>query len=213
MSKVVLNSKELKKLLIKIRKEEAKLFSNRKTTEFIFFLILLYFIFVSVPILFLIKKRFKAKRLYLGHYHIPFKFFSIEVLETYIFRQKVYRIVDYFVITDLHLGLADYDKEQLEKLEEFLVDNKNIIILGDLTERFPKRELNKKEKKIIDLVLNKKDIIYIKGNHDPNFDKQVLFFFDKKNKILFIHGHQSYFLFFPRSFSDLIKLLNQKHKG
>ena len=120
--------------------------------------------------------------------------------------------MDYFVITDLHLGLADYDKEQLEKLEEFLVNNKNIIILGDLTERFPKRELNKKEKKIIDLVLNKKDIIYLKGNHDPNFDKQMLFFFDKKNKILFIHGHQSYFLFFPRSFSDLIKLLNQKHK-
>jgi len=210
---VVLNSKELKKLLIKIRKEEAKLFSSRKTTKFLFFLIFVYFIFVSVPILFLIKKRFKAKKLYLGHYHIPFKFFSIEVLETFIFRQKIYKIEKYLIITDIHLGLADYNEEQLKKLKEFLASNKNILILGDLTERFPKRRLNKKEKEIIDLILNKNDIIYIKGNHDPDFDKQVLFFFDEKNKLLFIHGHQSYFLFFPKSFFDLIKLLNQKHKG
>jgi len=165
----------------------------------------IYFFLVGLLILWLIKKKFKVKKVVIGHYHIPLKIGDFLILEAYLFRNKVYKFEDFLVITDVHLGLINYRDEELENLEYLL--NKKTIILGDFFEKRIRKELKKKELELFCKVLNNKNIVYIKGNHDPKVEKQVLYFIYKD--FLFTHGHIT---FFPLYFFDLLGILTQKRK-
>ncbi len=207
-----MNLKSLVELKNKVksleRKKERALFGSRKMTELFFWSTVIYFFLIVVPVLYLTKKRMKVKKIVIGHYHLPFKFGDIEVLETYIFRGKVYEFGEFKVITDIHLGLINYDDKRLKELLE-LVKKEKLIILGDLTEKYPVKKLDELEKEILNEVkrgVNEGRIILIKGNHDPKIDGQKLYFI--YDHFFFSHGHFSSFPFF---FSDFLKILNRKN--
>lgn len=165
----------------------------------------IYFFFVGLFILWIIKKRFGVKKVVIGHYHIPLKIKDFLVLEAYLFNNKVHKFDDFLVITDVHLGSANYKDEEFKELKSLM--EKNLIILGDFFEKRIKRKLKKEEIKILHKALNNRNVIYIKGNHDPKIEGQVWYFIYKDT--LFTHGHIT---FFPLYFFDLIKILSQRKK-
>jgi hypothetical protein len=183
-----------------------KLLKQKKLVLILVFFAYIYFFIVGIPILYLLKRRFKVKKIILGHYHIPLKIKDFIILEAYLFNNKVYKFKEFFVITDVHLGYAKYSKKELIKLEK-LIENNKLIITGDFFEKKVKRKLYKKEIEILNKILKNKNIIYIKGNHDPKIEGQLLYY--KYKDYLFIHGHVT---FFPRHFFDLVKVLTQKQK-
>ncbi|MEO2154395.1 MAG: metallophosphoesterase [Nanoarchaeota archaeon] len=186
-----------------LNKLSQKFHESEKTTYSLFYLLIAYHLIIFAIFVPLLKKKFKVKNIIIGHYHKEFNLGSLKILEAYYLNKKIYKVKNYYIITDVHLGLVNYSKEELkelkEKIEEIIKNNK-LIITGDLIEKKPLIK-NKEIKEIINKILNNKNIIYIKGNHDPKIKKQLDFFVS--NNILFIHGHQ---LMIPFHLRELFKL-------
>jgi len=125
-------------------------------------------------------------------------------------------------LADLHIGYEGYLAEEqgillprklfeiTKKEISFLINflqPKKIIINGDLKHEFGK--ISKQEWKetlaILDLMLEKTKVILVKGNHDTILEpiakrknlKVVDYYFIKRDKICFMHGH--------KIFNDAIK--------
>jgi len=194
----------------------SKIFKSKRITSLIVIFSYIYFFLVGLPILWIIKRKFKVKKIIIGHYHIPLNIKSFLILEAYFFNNKIYRFGDFYVITDIHLGLVDYKDEELKNLESLL--DKKLIILGDFFEKRVRRKLKKKEVELFYKTLNNKNVIYIKGNHDWFIDKYFDLntkevYFDEKRKILFSHGHlqDPYFKFIGKiylKYGEKLNLLN-----
>lgn len=112
------------------------------------------------------------------------------------------------VLSDLHIGNNDHFETFVWRPEEFILaiekmkyeENIDKIILnGDVFElyKYSFDEIMSSNKLLVDYLLNNKDIIYLKGNHDAicPFGQESFTVENSKGKILHIeHGHSADFM-------------------
>ena len=97
------------------------------------------------------------------------------------------------IISDVHLGAPYFDKKY--KLMNLLSkDFDEIIVVGDFYELLGFKSLDQIKKEDSDLmtIIDNKNIIFIKGNHDLESCHLDNFMFELPNgkKVILVHGHQ-----------------------
>ena len=133
----------------------------------------------------------------LGHLHTPHRGENFKIIGSF-HDGHVYENENIVAISDVHLGIYDYSKEEIENLKALLNRPKiKIILLGDFFDLFystPKK-LKENYSDIIELIKKKEktgDIIYIRGNYDKNITKNLGIPSVREyieSSTIFFHGH------------------------
>ncbi len=159
------------------------------------------YVLLNLPI---VKKKLKylaikhnVQNIWMGHFHFEYekrvsKNLQIKILEAYAYRRKVYEEKDWIFFTDIHLWFVNYKSWELEKLEKYLDEDKMMLCLGDLTEKYLSwDDYNDAEKRIIEKIVDKVKkwkLVRLVWNHDsPDFAEYMVEEY-KIGKRLFVHG-------------------------
>ncbi len=112
------------------------------------------------------------------------------------------------VISDLHIGNNDYfetfgwkAKDFMDAIERIRYEHgvNKVILNGDIFElyKYSFREIYEKNHKLVNYLLNQKDFIFLKGNHDaicPHGEERFVMENTEGQKIYVEHGHSADFM-------------------
>lgn len=151
----------------------------------------------------------------LGHLHTPHQERNFIVIGAF-HDGYVYEDDEVIAISDVHLGIFDYPKEQLEKIKSILGrTDKKVIIIGDFFDLFymTPQKLKEKYSDLIKLIKQREQdrgLIYLQGNHDTNITRDLGIPSIKKYVLgdkLFFHGHlcDPFYSLFPLNIFQYIR--------